>query len=238
MSSLTVPFTKTPAPTPSAPPESPQSKGFHVTASGMWTFFKISIVLLIIGIIVYFVVKYWKYIEIAGLVLGGLLAAAAVAPILAPILAGLAGLAVGAFGWAYGKLKTTKELSDDAKASGDTAKAKAIEDETKNTLESDSQNLSDKITENNNQADPNPTVPFQNGDIPTGSTSTDFKDATEEGVKNENETVDGLDASAAAASATAMEAVPENQMAARTKILGNLRAQSTQQRPTRQRRAL
>ena len=135
-----------------------QKPKHHISAHTVWTITKIVIVLAIIGLIIYAVVKYWKYIEIAGLVLGAALAAAALAPILIPIIAGLLGLAVAAFGYMSGRSKKGIELSDQAKEAGDDAKADQIKSETKDTLQEKTNAVNEQIVDAQNQGVPNVTI--------------------------------------------------------------------------------
>ena len=184
---MNVPFTDTPAtkvspkaPTASSPTKalyasspakalsasspakatSPAPKAKHkISGHTVWLITKIVVVCLILGLIIYAIVKYWKYVEIAGLVLGGLLAAAALAPILLPILAGLAGLTAAGMAWAWGKVNGTKEISDQLKADGQTDKANAGEQEVKSTIQSDTEQVNKNIVDAQNQNQPNVDMP-------------------------------------------------------------------------------
>lgn len=162
-----------------------QKPKHHISAHTVWTITKIVIVLAIIGLIVYAVVKYWKYIEIAGLVLGAALAAAALAPILIPIIAGLLGLAVAAFGYMSGRAKKGTELSDEAKAAGDDAKAEEIKSEVKDTLQEKTNEVNDQIVEAQNQGVNNTTVSGVDVSVSGSDAFDDGEDAGEKSVTDE-----------------------------------------------------
>lgn len=207
---MNVPFTDTPAAppkasvtsplakvSPKASASSPAPKAKHkISGHTVWLITKIVVVCLILGLIIYAIVKYWKYVEIAGLVLGGLLAAAALAPILLPILAGLAGLTAAGMAWAWGKVNGTKEISDKLKADGETDKANAGEQEVKSTIQSDTEQVNKNIVDAQNQNQTNVEMPGGTNLQLTNNPNL-IDDAKGDGEQSAKQTFDDVDAAMA-----------------------------------------
>jgi hypothetical protein len=107
------------------------------------TIIKVGLTLLILGIIVYFVIKYWKWFKVGA----GLLAAAAAFPFLIDIVAGVIGTSVSAVAAIIGFFK--KRIKDGATEEELKNTAETVKEQAKNT---DPEAESTTLTGNNGQS--------------------------------------------------------------------------------------
>jgi hypothetical protein len=122
---------------------------------------KVGLTLLILGTIVYFVIKYWKYFKVGA----GLIAAATALPFLADVIGGVLGVggSVVAFLVGFYKKRIAKAEEDQKNATTEEEK-----DQIQSELEDNLTNTSETVKAKASGVDPDSTEPINLGDTTSG----------------------------------------------------------------------